>query len=382
MQSGSGYTPIDEWNFAELNSDKQHAEYFRITIKVLELLEKVHELQKYEDKFEFEAISGFLKQLIISLKSLHLKYTYPSERRIWLDLSESGFPNQIEFAGLEKDITTAAERCAELPTASVIARSLLDTMMSQYKEPPELLKILCERTYLDYIQSERLFLPYCPGELHYLKTTPKGTLFAYPFACYDFASNRPYLHYMTLEKEDLDTEFSNSLEDKFLKAVKLEGGRAAPLAVMGSSLDESLDNLHPKSIRRLCLGPLYSRYMLDLWKANQADPCEMQIREIFSKLPESNDDFILFFSEELLYSKKQRVEQSGFLSMQQQTREIYEIDTLNPEAYDRKVSQLHYGVLLSHQLLQNLSVPDQAKLSHFNQAKKYVYNNEGVVYGI
>ena len=109
-----GFTPIDEWNFAELNSDDQHAKYFQITTKVFELPKKVHALSQKQDDFEFETISNFLNLLTTSVKALNLKYAYPTSRRIWLDLSESGFPNQLELAALEKDIATSKDRILEL----------------------------------------------------------------------------------------------------------------------------------------------------------------------------------------------------------------------------------------------------------------------------
>lgn len=383
MQNSSGYSPIDEWNFAELDSDNELVGYFQITTKVLELLKKVYNLEQNQNKFELETISLFLRQLSNSLMALNLKYAYPTERGIWLDLSESGFPNQLEFSALEKDLETAAIKASNLPTSSILARSLLDTMMLEFKQPKELLKILGERTYLDYIQKEKLFLPYSGGKtLQYLKTTQNGILYDYSFACFDFATNRPYLNFITFEKDGKDEPITKELEEKFINAIKLEGYRAAPLAVMASSLDENLSSVHPKTIRRICLGPLYSRYMLNIFKENKNDETEMQIREIFSKYQDSRNDFILFFSEEFLFSKRQEVKQGGFLTSKKQLREIYEIDTLNQEAYERKVSKLYYNVLLSHNLLQNLSLDDQAKLRNFNQAKKYVYNDDEVVYGI
>jgi len=371
----------DDLNYIELKDSSEQAGYFKSLFHVFKLLYGVYQAQHFENTYECEVVVEFLRRLAQSMEALRFKYAYPveGERQIWLDLSESGFPNQIEIEELKADKDNLFQKSLNVPSASILMRTLLDNMMTKYEAPRNMLNLLAKRTYLDMLKDSELFYTY--QDLNFKCEKKDRLICTYPFACYDFATNRPFFHLLTFEADNPNDNSVLLENSKFKNFMASEGSRAAPLAVLAATIDEAFQNIHPKIIKRIGIGSLYTRYMLNLRAPNKVDSVEMTIREIFSKTPENEGDFILFMTEEIVFSKIQEINKSTFLS-KGQIREIYALNPLDVDAYDKKASAVHYSILLPHHILQELSLEDKENLGNFNKSKIFVYNEGDIVYGI
>lgn len=374
-------------NFATLASDDEYARYFNELCFVFQRLVGCYRVDSNEKSYESALIVQYLRRLLHVVEVLRIKYTYRAgeSRSLWVDLTESGFPNSAELRGLEVDLARRQDRLMEMPIRAILKRNLLDHLFKYQKDSSGMLAQLSERTYLEMLDRHKLFLPFTPGDLRLLGSDKKSGQRSYVFswACYDFETNRPYLHLMTFE-QNIDREPLDLMEDtwkEFIGVMEREGSRAPNVGILALAIDDAIEYIHPKILKRICIGPLYSRLLLEGRDANEADAKEMGIRSILQNAPRGKHDFVLFFTDEIVFSQRQEVTRS-MLSPLGKVREIFAIHEQDPECYKRRASVVSQQVLLPHGLLQHLERAHQLSIPDFDSAKKLTFDETGVVHGI
>lgn len=385
---------IDDLDFAILDSSDQYARYFNQLCLVFQRLlacyrkqseHSDYELQPEHTCYEAAAVSSYLRKLLYTIEVLRIKYTYQTshERSLWVDLTESGFPNYAEITGISVDLENRKRRLREFPAASILKRTVLDHIFEHHTDPQELVCQLSERTYLEMLEREKLFLPFTPGEIKRKGENRNTRSYVFSWACYDFKTNRPYIHVMTFDQDiqQQPLETSGPAAAKFLETVRAEGSRAPDVGVLAFAIDDALESIHPKIIKRICLGPLYSRLLLQGGEENLSDAREIAIRHVFDNYYQTNDDFVLFFTNDIVFSKRQEVTRS-LLSPRGKIREIFAIESSDPECYAKRASVIHHHVLLPHSLLQHIGLKMQKNIPNFVKAKKLTFDARGEVHGI
>ena len=341
--------------------------------------------------FELSVVRESFARLLELVKILHLKYGYQdaASRRLWIDLSHSGFPNCEEIKALEVDLAHRDARLAELPTMMALKRALVDHIMSFRADPLDILHKLAQRTYLEQLAVQNLFLSFNQAGLTVLGNDSDTGMRSYSFgwSCYDTATNRPYIHLMTFEQnaDQPPLHEENSAREEFLAVMRQEGSRAPDVGVLALAIDDRLESVHPKIVKRICVGPLYSRSMSFALASEPIDPLEAEMRRVLaipvgSSGADSND-FILFLTDEVIFSKRQEVSRSLF-APRGRVREIFYIPESNPDAYERRASVVHKYALLPHAVLQHISPADMAQMPHLSEVRRITYDTLGGIYGI
>ncbi|MBX4205355.1 MAG: hypothetical protein KW788_04205 [Candidatus Doudnabacteria bacterium] len=291
-------------------------------------------------------------------------------------MSESGFPNHAEFARLETDMLTRDSQLLDIPTETLLKLALLDHMFAKHEESADLLWQLSERAYLDGLDPTRLFLAYTGGELLRQTDTKTTRAYTYSWACLDFETNRPYLHVMGFE-QDKDTdplEDSPTLFRQFLKVVRAEGSRIPDMQILGASIDEALTAIHPKIIKRVSIGPLYSPLLLN----GDTDETEKYACTLLSHYSHRTSDFMLTLTTEVLFSESQKPTRGIFSS--KRVMEIFHIPFTDEEAFRRRASMVRTNIMLPHVVNQHLTAED-AKVLIPAGARIVTYDEEGDVHG-
>ncbi len=111
-----------------------------------------------EGRFELKATTDFVGRLLASLAALRLRYAYQrdGERPLYVDLSDSGFPNFHEISHMESDAADALSRLAQLPARPALTRRLADRIMAGEADPKGELAEFSERAYLERLLDPRL----------------------------------------------------------------------------------------------------------------------------------------------------------------------------------------------------------------------------------
>jgi hypothetical protein len=383
----------DTPDFALLDGTDDYTRYFNILTKSWALLLKLYEGRGSADTYEARVIKSNLERLLFTVKVLRMKYSYsPASRRLlWIDLSESGFPNAQDMGNLSVDLIKRQERLRDLMPMSMLKHIALDHMMKEQTEPLETLWELAERSYLDMLDGEKLFLPFNMfAEDIAIRPAKDKNFRSYSCAwsCYDFKTNRPYIHLLTFdqdkEEKPLEQGKPNSL--KLLDVLQAEGSRVPDVGILAMAIDNALEPIHPKILKRVGLGPLYTPFLLQEELAHQTDDPVMKpfvdgqgrtkqklLLELLTNHAES-DDVILCFTDEIVFSKEQRITRTSHV------REVFYIPDDDPESYARRASVVHKYVLLPHAVSQHLTPEIIQQIPDFQNAQLLTYDTRGAIY--
>ncbi len=371
-------------DFVTLDSEDDYARYFNQLSLVFKRLLACYAHVGGGDSQEAADVSRFLVQLLHTIELLRFKYTcrHQADRSLWVDLSESGFPNFAEISAIETDLLKREERLLELPGESSLKRSIVDFMFARQAEPAELLADLSERVYLERLVCHDLFLPFSPGEIELCGTNHETRSYTFSWGCYDYATNRPYLHVFSFEQDkDAPALTTNAVaRDQFFDLMRAEGSRAPDVGVLAMAIDEA-GLVRPKILKRICIGPLYVSGIVRKREPNAADPREVVLCGLFDRYAASPQEFMLFFTEEIVFSKRQEVGRS-LLSPLGKVRQIFSIAEDDADAYARRASVVYHNVLTSHRLLRAFTPEDIAAVPDLSKCRRFVFDDRGAVHGL
>lgn len=371
---------IEDSNFAVLDSQDEYALYFNLLSRVFgRMLEACYPDEKAET-YEVGIVPGYLRKMLTTVEALRLKYTYccTFTRSLWIDLSDSGFPNAQEINNIVQDLLEKQERLRMLPAKNVLKRVIVDKMLQEHVQPTDVLCQLSEREYLEALDETKLFLPFTPGDLILKKADSKNRTYLISWACYDFRTSRPYIHLMVFDQDSnkQPLEERGATYGEFLQVIRGEGSRAPDVGILALAIDDSLESIHPKIIKRVSLGPLYAKLLFDKWLLTDEDQRQTAFRKLLNEYGRNKDDFILWISEEMVFSKDQKVTRS-ILSPMGKVREIFAMNETDPECYQRRATVVHHTVLLPHRLLQNIGADIQEAIPEFSRCRKATYDDQG-----
>lgn len=376
---------FDTSDFAMLRGEDEYAHYFNQLTLVFNRLIGAYRL-KSAHKDEAAVATHFLTKFLSTIGALRMKYAYASkDRTLWVDLSESGFPHHIEISYLTADLQTRKNRLSGLLSRARVVNLMLDHMIAEHKDPVHLLTQMAERTYLEMLDEEALFFTYTPGLFTLVPSenpTSPVRSYHYQWACFDSVTNRPYLHQMMFE-QDVSSEpltHDGPEREAFDRVMRFEGGRAPLLGDMAVLIDDAIETIHPKWIKRICIGPLYSRLLLQERTPPESGSREHVMTQLLGQYASRDEDFVLFFTHEIIFSREQKTS-TGLLS-KRRTREIFAVPATDAECAKRRVSMLYTNILMPHYLLQHIGPEMRGAISEFGKARKIAYNQKGDLYEV
>ena len=373
------------WDRAIFGDRQLYSEYFHQLELACELLLASYRGKAEAARDEVRTVEGLLERLQATVSTLALKYAFVSEdaKPLEVDVTRSGFPNFGEVNAMAVELTLRARRMQDLAPLVFLKRKLVDHLIKQKTDSPELLAQIAERAYLESLEPDRLFLPFTEHLLEVRKQTRKVRNYVYAWGCYDFASNRPFLHLMAFDQDTKEEPLEEGGESyrRFMEVMRAEGARAPDLGIMALAIDDALETIHPKVLKRIRIGPLYAHAVLDHAPEDAEDARQEAVRGLLEKYATSRDDLVMFFRDEVVFSVDQRTVRS-LLSPVGRIREIFHIPESDPEAYENRVSVTHRHVLMPHHLLTSLSPAERETIPRFDTTRVFAYDGEKKVYGI
>jgi hypothetical protein len=122
-------------------------------------------------------------------------------------------------------------------------------------------------------------------------------------------------------------------------------------ATIATNLDKDFEDLHPKQLRRVVLGPFYSA---GITEHNSA------VAEVLSKVRKAENAWLLTWTIQEVYSKGERPGRKGLWSSEKDTQEFY-INTDDLEAARQGVSSYEKHALIPHEAYQALYAAGEAQ---------------------
>jgi hypothetical protein len=250
-------TPLDS---AQLDSKGQYVFYHQmVDFTMKELIVKMQQQQLCSEKE-----LGFFKQycdlLLYSIEAMRVKYMYDDEDNMKIDLTDSGFPNYLEFRYLFNDLALREEYLNKLTDIEEIKNEFLDTLMRK-KEPIKKSRLFQAASIVYYtnVKQQFIFNRFIQGKI---LPSAEGYQAQYmtSWSFYDVALNRPFICFLYFDHSAKDPQ---KHRHQIYEAIRLTADRKMPLDSMAYAIDRKLPELFPRHIKRIDLGPLHNVFAKD-----------------------------------------------------------------------------------------------------------------------
>ncbi|MGJ8746094.1 hypothetical protein [Polaribacter sp.] len=249
-------TPLDS---AVLNSKEQYVFYHKMVDFVLKELIVSVQQEKLCTHQELLLFKQYSDLLLYSIEAMRIKYMYDEEDNMKVDLTDSGFPNYLEFRYLYNDLELRKEYVNKLVDTDSLKEQFLDTLL-QKKQPIKRIDLFKASSIIYYTSVEKkyIFNRFVQGKI---STAKEGENYQYmtSWGFYDVSHNRPFICYLYF---DYDGKIEKDKE-KIYEALKESADREMSLDTMAYSIDRKLKEIHPKHIKRIDLGPFHNVFAKD-----------------------------------------------------------------------------------------------------------------------
>ncbi|RCW92746.1 hypothetical protein DFQ08_102782 [Winogradskyella arenosi] len=257
-------TPLDS---AILDSKEQYVFYHKmIDFALKELIVAVQEKQILNPQ-ELRLFKQYSDLLLYSIEAMRVKYMYDDEENMKVDLTDSSFPNYLEFRYLFNDLALREDYLEKLTSIETLKEEFLDTLMRK-KTPISKRKLFqaASIVYYSSAKKEYIFNRFVQGKII---DAPEGSVAEHlvSWSFYDISHNRPFVCYMYFNYDGKDVQ---NYKEEIYEALKNSADRDMALDTMAYGIDKRLPKVFPKLIRRVDLGPIHNVFAKDENKLTHA----------------------------------------------------------------------------------------------------------------
>ena len=250
-------TPLDS---AVLDSKEQYVFYHKMVDFVLkELLVKIQQ-NNLCTKQELIFFKQYSDLLLYSIEAMRIKYMYDDEDNMKVDLTESGFPNYLEFRYLFNDLSLRDNYINKLKDVNELQEEFLDQLLRR-KEPVKRSKLFQAASIVYYTSVEQKYIynRFVQGKVIEAPEESQAQ-FMTSWSFFDVSCNRPFICFMYF---DYAGENAIADREKIYDVLKTVADRDMSLDTMAYTIDRKLSDVFPKHIKRIDLGPFHSVFAKD-----------------------------------------------------------------------------------------------------------------------
>lgn len=290
--------------------------------------------------------------------------------------ADSGYPVYQNVLELENDRRTADKRIAAIPEPSVLRAEMADFILRHRAMPTALRKSMAERLYLEEVSNGLVFQPFVLPKTVKVSVNPKTRrpIYVVHWGTFDGSANLPLVYMATIEDSSdnvvsslvkADGTFNDEvniplpvegllnpdLAHRFDDFAEKNSAYTLSPATIAGNLDKDFDELHPKQLRRVVLGPFYSAGITEH---------NSTVAEVLSKVRRERNGWLLTWTVQEVFSKAERPGRKGLFSSQP-SREEFHIETDDLEAARMGVSSYEKHALIPHEAYQVLYAAGEAQ---------------------
>ncbi len=249
-------TPLDS---AVLETKEQYKVYFKIVAHAFNALVNSIEKENICTDAEATFVKQYCELLTYSLEAFRIKYLFDDDEKMRVDLTESGFPNYLEFRYLYNDLALRQEHVNKLPEVSELKAEFLETLLKE-KQPIADRKLHQAASVIYYSSVEKKFIykRFVQGKILPVMGLDAQHMVSWSF--YDVTSNRPFICFMYF---DLHKEKVEDVKQEIYTVLENTADRNMDIDMMAYAIDKKLPYVFPKRIKKMDLGPLHSVFAKD-----------------------------------------------------------------------------------------------------------------------
>lgn len=250
-------TPLDS---AVLDSKEQYVFYHRMVDFALKELVVSAQRQNICNHAEIVFFQQYCDLLLYSIEAMRIKYMYDEESNMKVDLTDSGFPNYMEFRYLYNDLQLRNDHLGKLTDVDIIKKEFLDTLLRK-KQPIQKRNLFqaASIVYYSSVNERYIFNRFVQGKMVSAPEKSDGDLLV-SWSFYDVSTNRPYICFMYF---DYDGHRVEDYKEELYGVLKMSADREMSLDLMAYNIDKKLSKVQPKHIKRIDLGPLHNIFAKD-----------------------------------------------------------------------------------------------------------------------
>lgn len=350
--------------------------YFRkfevITVHLLRVAATM-EAEGAISKQEVHIVSRYLSGLLYTFRALSMKYLLVGRDTgrffgsIAMDKRDSGFPVAAELLTMANDAQQAQVHLENMPSEDDLKTDMVRTIIGDQEIPTKLQFALSQRLYYEELLKGQLFWARNDPECHWIGNEGERRKFMIHWAVYDSQINLPVIYLMQLEdsgKTALPKDQRRWPEvQAHLMAQSLGGLK---LVTIAKGFDQDFDDLHPKHLRRIHVGPMYSSAYTE-----QTGPLRQVLED--AQAPQGQDWALAWTTEEL-ESEEVIEERAGWFSTVE--REVFALDPFGGQGAETGATRTQRSIILPQRPFQVLA---ERNPPGFGDVRKFVVSKSGQV---
>lgn len=322
---------------------------------------------------ELAIIEKYLSSLAMTFTALSYKHLFATRhsgargQSLEIDRRDSGFPVFSELLQMANDALQVDKHLGALPDQKALKAGMVEHILSEGTPPNALHYTMSQRIYFETLARGEFFLPQNHAEALWIGNVGDRRRYLVHWATYDSQMNIPSIYLMIVE----DTGRLPLVEDAgrwpaVQAHLAAQSVGSLKMVTIGQGLDLDFDDLHPKFMRRIHVGPMYSHAF-----TLQTGP----LRDILAEAAGvAGLDWALSWTTETLLSQETRTEKSGWFSTVE--REVFRLDKDNLDDDAPGATRVEHALILpqrAYQVLRHRNPPG------LRRVKRYVVGENGRV---
>jgi hypothetical protein len=270
---------------------------------------------------EARILGTYLTGVAATFRALSHKYLMTGRgdgaARLTIDRHESGFPVAQELMLMAVDAQQAQKHLAGMPSEAELKDRMIRQIVGDLTIPTALQFALSQRFYYEALAAGGLFWARNDPDAQWIRDLGARRHFLVHWAVWDTQVNLPVVYLMDLEdggRKPLPTDAYRWPQAQAALMAQAIGG--LKLLTIATGFDRDFADLHPKRLRRILLGPMYSASF-----TLQSGPISKVLEG--AKAPEGEDWALVWTLEDLVSDREEEVKDGWFSTS---IRQVYRLD--------------------------------------------------------
>ena len=323
------------------------------------------------DRGEARILAAYVGQVAATFRALSYKYLMTGQTLGTLaghptfDRHESGFPIAQELMVMANDAQQAEKHLGGMASEAELKDRMVRSIVGDLAVPVKLQFSLSQRLYYEALKAGGLFWARNDPEAQWVSEDAGRRRFLLHWAVYDTQLNLPVVYLMDVEDSGADPlPKSNRRWPEVQTHLMAQSLAGLKLLTIAQGFDKDFSDLHPKRVRRIHLGPMYSHSF-----TLQSGPISDVLAA--ARAPAEEDWALVWTLEDLKSDRVEEVKDGWFSSVE---RQIFALDPFAGRGADTGATSTERMVVLPERPYQALAELDPPG---FRDVRKFVVGAGG-----
>lgn len=272
---------------------------------------------------EARVLGGYVGGIVATFRALNDKYLMTGKAeaasRLTIDRHESGFPVAQELMMMAVDAQQADKHLAGMASEAELKDRMIRTIVGELKLPAGLQFALSQRLYFEALKAGGLFWLRNDADAQWLGQEGERRKYLVHWAVWDSGMNLPVVYLMDLEDSGKKPLPNDDYRWPALQAkVLAQSVGGLKLLTIATGFDADFEDLHPRRLRRITLGPMYSAGF-----TLQSGPISKVLED--ARAPAGQDWALVWTVEDLVSDREETVKDGWFST---RPKQVYKLDAL------------------------------------------------------